>query len=238
MRSLLDGAVFPLAYLVATAWVRQRGLKSLILAYKNLAIERMGYLGHSWSIWCSFLEAEPYLDNDEQALFAAERFAEFVATQLSTPDWVESLRVNFSLETESVNEQEAIDSICANPGFFGHSVITLAYLFKYRNTLSFDEWNHALLRTFHVSKKGAERGDKNTHVPKPTLAKGSVVKSTLQTQIFAFLDIAPKEAHSLTFSDALWELWDHVSEHTKQHLLEVLRIYARELSAFRRTSLT
>ncbi len=232
-KDLLDGAVFPLAYLAATSWARERGLKNLILAYKNLAIERIGHLGHSWTIWCSFLECEAYIKSEEQSLLAAERFAELIATQLSIPDWVPSVSVNFSLETEILNEQDVIDMVCCYPGYFGHSVITLSYMFKYRSEFSAEQWRHSLARIYKFAQNSAHRSKNNIFVPKPDDTK-EAQKNMLQKEMIDFLEYAPKEAHSLTLADAIWEFWGYVSNGTKLHLLSVLTTYGQALRSFKR----
>ena len=126
LQRMIGGAVFPIAYAAGVEWVKRHGFRHLVEHYKDRAIERTGFLGHSWSVWCSFLEVEPYLKTDKQQYMAAERFAEFCATQLSTPHWSFIYDLDSALETHELDQDEIIRSVLTRPGYFGHTVIALA----------------------------------------------------------------------------------------------------------------
>lgn len=224
LQALIRGAVFPLSYLAGATWTRRHGYTHLVESLADTAIERVGYLGHSWTIWCSFLEIEPYLHTDTQMIFAAERFVEFCASQLSTPDWTPAYPIDFSLASHTLEEDEMISSVLSRPGFYGHRLITLAYLCKYRARLSTDQWKHSLKRMYDESQKhtGSAAHDMQVHNSDPS---GSLDDRVIASATVQYLNQAPREVHTLTLADAVVELWKHVGAVHRQHLLHVLRIY-------------
>ena len=213
-----------IAYLAGAEWVRRFGFKNLVDSFKEKAIERTGYLGHSWTIWCSFLEIAPYLETKENEILAAERFVEFCATQLSIPDWMPSYIINFEYEKLVVNEDEAITSILTRPGFYGHRLITLAYLFKYKKMLTVEQWNHCLNRMYNTSKKISANSASDLEVNIDN-SNSEVTSTDLDLSVVTYLKVAAHEAHTLTLADAVCELWLHVNNKHRCYLLSVLRVY-------------
>jgi hypothetical protein len=222
-RYFIEEAVFPMAYYAGTEWVRDFGFRHLIDSFRDKALARTGYLGHSWTIWCSFHEIEPYLRTERQRLCAAERFVEFCASQLSDPDWTPAYTIDSELKTLSVSESEAIHSILCKPGFYGHRVITLAYLFKYRETLSEAQWSHCLERMYDASNVPTGSMAHDIQVPTLETPRGVSV-ATFHRAVVRFLKEAAREVHTLTLADAIVELHGHVED--QGHLLSILERYA------------
>jgi hypothetical protein len=78
-RRLISRGLFPIVYVAAHDWYEHVGLANMVLALKERAIHEGTYLGHGWSVWCSFFELLDHLDSRQDTLFAVERFAEFVS---------------------------------------------------------------------------------------------------------------------------------------------------------------
>jgi hypothetical protein len=221
-RGFIEEAVFPMAYYAGTEWVRDLGYRHLIDSFRDKAIARTGYLGHSWTIWCSFHEIEPHLKTERHRLCAAERFVEFCASQLSDPDWTPAYTIDSELKTLPVSESEAIHSILCKPGFYGHRVITLAHLFKYRGTLSEAQWSHCLERMYDASNELSGSVVHDIQVPAPEHPT-DVSVATFHRAVVRFLTEAARAVHTLTLADAIVELYGHVEDHG--HLIRILERY-------------
>lgn len=223
LRALIEGAVFPMAYLAGVEWVRRSGYEHLVESFRELALARIGYLGHSWTIWCSFLEIAPYLEDERQRWLAAERFVEFAASQLSTPDWTPAYDIAFGLESGAPPEADVVTAVLSRPGFYGHRLIALSYLYKYRETLTAAQWDHGLKRTLDSTREtGSPAHD--IHVPAPAAAP-DLDDRTRDEAVLRYLQEGAEEVHTLTLADAARELWCHLGDDHRGHLLESLRVY-------------
>lgn len=215
MESLIRGSVFPIAYLAGAQWIKQASFSDLIHAFKLTAIERIGYLGHSWTIWCSFHELEPRLNDLELKLLAAERFVEFVSSALSQSDGLPEQIP--TIELTETTEQTAIASVCKRPGFLGHSLITLSHLFRYRHLFSNPEWQGSLARVVQMTRT-------EDHLNKLIVsASGQAIEPLeLPHHLEKFLRSAQPHVHSLTLANSVRILWNFCLPAEKAHLLEVL----------------
>jgi hypothetical protein len=175
------------------------------------------------TIWCSFVEIAPQLRTERQRALAAERFVEFAASQLSTPDWTPAYEIAFGLESGAPPECDVVTAVLSRPGFYGHRLISLAYLYKYRHTLSAAEWEHGLMRTFASTHETGNPAH-DIHVPAPTASRSTDDRSVEQA-ILRYLQTGAEEVHTLTLADAILELWRHLNAGDRVHLLEVLRVY-------------
>jgi hypothetical protein len=224
LKGLIHGAVFPMAYLAGAEWVRRFGYEHLVEEFREVALARVGYLGHAWSIWCSFLEIAPYLETEGQRLLAAERFVEFVASQLSTPDWTSVYDIDFALEPCVLPEADVVQAVLSRPGFYGHRLISLSYLYKYRPTLSQAQWEHGLKRTFDSAQEtGSTAHDILIPSPLPPFYPD---EGKLKAAVLRYIGEGPKEVHTLTLADAIVELWTHLGPGERVHLFAVLQTYA------------
>src|SRR6185503_11390855 len=140
VENAIGRAVFPLAYEAATLWVERRGLADLVARYRRRAIARLGHLGHSWSIWCSFHEALPRLSSRAAEILCAERFVELVAAQLSHNDATRPSPDEAPLDGPAPEEPATLDAALGRPGFFAHTLIVLGYLHRHRALLDEAEW--------------------------------------------------------------------------------------------------
>ena len=218
------GAVFPLAYVAGAEWVRRHGFRHMLESFEERAIERVGYLGHSWTLWCSFLEIAPQLKTPEREVMASERFVEYCASQLSEPDWTPTYPICSDLETLDQEEDDVITSILTRPGFYGHRAITLAYLFKHRDRLSLAQWKHGLQRMYDASQKIWGNAIHDMEV-RPAAPRDAVDRATLGRAVVDYVNRAANEVHTLTLADSIYELWRHLEPRHRARLFDVLDAY-------------
>jgi len=225
LQRMIEAPVFPMAYAAGAEWVKRHGYKHMVEHYKDRAIERIGFLGHSWSIWCSFLEVEPYLTTDLQQRRAAERFVEFCAPQLSSPHWTVVYDIDFALETHELDEDEIITSVLSRPGFYGHTVIALAHILEYESLISPVQRRHAMKRMYDVSQKIRGIPVFDVEIPRPAHHNGES-REQLDKAILGCLKNGSKEVHTVTLAAAILMLWNRVEPGHRAHLLAVLNFFA------------
>jgi hypothetical protein len=173
----------------------------------GVALRRLGNLGHSYTVHKSFVEVVEHLAGDEQRDLCAERYAEFVASQLAVNDGSKA-DSELVLDGAEVDSDEVIDAVIAHPGFLGHSLITLGYLLRYRAELDAARWRFAL----HQLRVIAVPSPKDAREVEPQRSPGAPTAATLAHAIATFIEHGPHEVHTLTLADAACDVWDGLPE--------------------------
>ena len=221
LRGMLDGPVFPMAYVAAVEWARRRGLRDLVDAYRSAAARNVDFLGHAWTIWCSFLELLPEITGERQQALFAERFAELVAVQLRAPA---------PLSLPPVDPQPLQDDVAvrllalAHPGYLAHTAVTMAYVVRHGARLEERERKNAI----HVVHRMAASHELPSYAYHPARYEGPVDGPTFERVVREGLENGPREVHTLTALDALHDLWALGDEPTQRGTLAVA-IYLRDL---------
>jgi hypothetical protein len=220
LRFMMRGAVFPVSYAAACELFRREGLVALVEADLAKAVSRVGHLGHSFTIFCSFREIIPHLVTDHQRLLCAERYAEFVAAQLADTDVTRGHEEAAS--ATSVDEAAVSRAVFDHPGYLGHTAITLAYALKARHELDEASVRHMLSRvqTMAVPQAADARDVADVEV---TPEDG---ERELERAATSLLATGAREVHTLTLADAMCCLWDTAPE-LRADLLRLLHRFAR-----------
>ena len=224
MESTVGRAVFPLAYEAAALWVERRGLSSLVERHRRRAIARLGHLGHSWTIWCSFVEAVPHLDEREDQIVCAERYVELVAAQLAYNDPTRENPDAMPLDGPPADDSATLDAALAEPGFFGHTLITLGWLYRHRARLDEAEWRWASARIHSMiaETKSPAAAALATAAPATTATTAEV-----EAALVRLVERGPREVHTITFADAALDIAAIATPRQKAHLVAVTDALAR-----------
>lgn len=219
IRAHLDLPVFPIAYVAAVEWCKRRGPRDLVDAYRAAAARNIDFLGHAWTIWASFYELLPVLENDarEDALahtLFAERFAELVAVQLAAPGPKKLPPV----DPPRTDDDVAIRLLALkHPGYLAHTSISAAYLYRHRDLVDRDAWTSAM----HVVHRMAASHETSTWAGTMDPYEGPVDDATFARVTREALERGPREVHTVTALDALHDLWSLDDEPTKRGVLAV-----------------
>jgi hypothetical protein len=218
MEGAILRAVFPLAYEASALWVERRGLPDLVARYRRAAVARLGHLGHSFTIWCSFHEVLPRLASRADELVCAERFVELVAAQLSHNDPTRPGPDVEPLDSPPTDDAETLDLALAHPGFFAHTLITLAYVHRHRGLLSAAEQRWAMARVRTMTFTGRAAGASiATRAP-----AGVATDREVEDAIVGLARFGPPEVHRLTLADAAFDLAAVATPRQKAHLVAAL----------------
>jgi hypothetical protein len=228
-KALIARGLFPVAYHVARQWYDQEGLEAIVLAYKERAIHEGTYLGHGWTVWCSFYEIAPLLQSEEARLFALERFVEFAAKAFfgyptSNPNWQPPTQPD-------PGEQDAsaiLDLALERPGFFGHHLLTIGYMHRHRALLSDLEWRVGLAQVKAMAQQVYIDPEDNVCVPAGEVPAGDVTEQDLEEAILGLLLRGPRDVHAATLADIMHDLWAVANERQRRHLIHYLKSFVRE----------
>jgi hypothetical protein len=217
-------AVFPLAYEAASLWVERRGLADLVARYRRRAIARLGNLGHSWTIWCSFLEVLPRLASRADELLCAERFVELVAAQLAHNDPTSPGPDDEPLDGPAADDATTLDLVLGRPGFFAHTLITFAYVCRHRDQLDAAERQWATARVRAMCAGGGGAGGAALETPPPS---GHASDADVEAAAIRLALDGPREVHAITVADAAFDVAAVASPEQKAHLVAVLDAVTR-----------
>ncbi len=219
LRSMIRRSVFPIAYAAAVEWVRRHGLTSLIAADSALSTRRLGNLGHSFTIHRSFVELTSLLKTDEQRFLCAERYAEFVASQLAETDAIAPDAT--PLDGPALDEASVFDAVFRFPGVLGHTAITLAYLLRYRAELDPGAWRFATSQLVKMALPSEEDATSIRVAPPTDLSEASLAAALLD-----LVEHGPREVHTVTLADAMCSVWDALPDR-RGDVEQLVRRFAR-----------
>lgn len=193
-----------LAHVAFHAWVAEAGFEAVVLAYRTRAAVEPGYLGHGFSIWCSFLEVAVLLGHHPDLIpWATERFCEFVSKAFpgyphDDPAW----QPPEAGVPPEITREELMAAALSRPGFFGHALLSLAALVRHGARLTREEWRaQAWAQLQATSRRYPDRED---HERLPIGAKGF---DSLEELVTRLTHSARDDVHALTLADAICTLW-------------------------------
>lgn len=223
---LISRGLFPIGYLAAHDWYEYRGFADMILSLKERAIHEGTYLGHGWSVWCSFYEVLDHLDNRQDTLFAIERFAEFMSyafrgypssdSRWTPPKQDDPGEIDFSM---------VFDATLHRPSFFGHNLLTLGYLLRHKDILSDLEWRVGLSTVVKMTETIYKSEEDNVVIDYPPSEQGPFTDGDLESAIRHLLFKGPKDVHSVTLADICYDLWRVADEKQQWKLLYYLKSF-------------
>jgi hypothetical protein len=207
---MTNESVFPAAYGAAVEWEGREGIEAFLAHFQPWAIARFRYLGHGWTIWCSFVEIAAHLETPLQRSLLAERMAELIAVQRHPPP---------ALDGDTPEEKDALIAALLHPGFYGHTAITAGYMLRHRARFETDEWNRALRGLLHMAQN-SRSWDAPLEITL-ALENTELSESVLQSRVLRGIDQAPGEVHTWTLLDALHDLWDTGSPDIQRAVLRL-----------------
>jgi hypothetical protein len=216
--------IFPLAYRSARSWYDQAGLAAVVNAYRGRAVHEGTYLGHGWTVWCSFFELVPHLHGEEERRFALERFVEFVAQGFPgfpshDPNWAPPVRP----DPGPIDLSGVLDACLERPGFFGHNLLTLGYFCRHREQLEEPDWRVGLATARAMALAEYIDPEDNVHMPPSAVPGMPVAEADLEAAILRLVLEGPANPHSITLADISYDLWQVADSRQRRHLLHDLR---------------
>jgi hypothetical protein len=210
--------LLPLAYPAFQAWVERDGFEAVVLHYRSRAAREPGYLGHGFTVWCSFLELAVLLERSRAFIpWATERFCEFVARAFPAPPPGAFPAPAAPATPPEITREELMSAALSRPGYFGHALLALAALVRHGERLTREEW-----RAQAWAQLGATARlypDAEDH---ERLAVGARVPANMEEMVVMLTLGERNDVHSLTLADALCTLWHHFpSADTRSRLLAI-----------------
>jgi hypothetical protein len=210
--------LLPLAYPAFQAWVAEAGFEAVVVHYRGRAAREPGYLGHGFTVWCSFLELAVLLERNQAFIpWATERFCEFVVRAFpAAPVDAFPLPAPPSTPPE-ITREELMSAALSRPGYFGHALLSLAALLRHGERLIREEWRAQAWAQLGATARLYPDAEDHERLP-----VGARAPANMEEMVVALSLGERSDVHNLTLADALCTLWHHFpSPDTRSRLLAI-----------------
>ncbi|MGZ5269551.1 MAG: hypothetical protein ACXWC6_02945 [Ramlibacter sp.] len=211
-------SVVPHAYGAVRSWGVARGAEEIVAFYIGQACTSPGDLGHRLSILLALGEASPiYMDGPHRGLYL-DRLTEFLlACRFEASDEGQA--------AHAASWHEACAAALAHPGFFGHHLITLAWIGRCRARLSPEQLQSALGWVVDAARRSSPDAEDNVEIVSPAIQE-AMADSVLQQALEELLLEGTSNIHLLTLADAIAWLWSDLEEPARPSLVAIARFHA------------
>ncbi|WP_062262947.1 hypothetical protein [Endozoicomonas arenosclerae] len=202
IQSRVENGVFPAAYLAMNQWHKERGIQDILEHYLEKAATADHYLFHHVTILLAFKAVHQHL-NESQIPPYLERLTEFVGSTFNDPKFSGKP----AYQPTPPNFDDTLKAALIQPGFFGHNLITIAWLHRMQNEIP-EHLLDAML--FNLLKQCTQP----LEFPEDALDQHLLERTTLSeqpekfhTNIQHLLFHKTLNLHQVTLADALTHLW-------------------------------
>lgn len=204
---ILNRGIFPAAYAALNQWYRSEGFKSITDHYMKLAASNNEYLSHNITILLSFKELESQIEGENLYLFL-DRVTEFVTSTFNTPT-----QLPIEYHDQSLPNELLLEKCLLQPSFFGHNLITLAWLMRSETDIPSDllkQFKHHLY--IQTTTPLEDPDDELDHEVYNLCPKGDSKQFMINVENLVFG--ACQNLHQITLADSLLYLQQKFPEYT------------------------
>lgn len=227
-KHFVNNAIIPLAYSGIRTWVETDGLDDILKYYLDEVCGRPGYLGHNLSVLFGFVEAYPlFKESPELRSLFLDRLVEFLVVSFTVADKRNTVKIPPIPAPDLVTMEMAVELVTLTPGFFGHNVIHLSYIFANQTFLSVIQRNTSLL-SLHQNVTAVYVDDEDNLTISDEGAFTELPNRALLLETLSALFQNPKRnLHIATLSDSVVRLWEICSPLQQFRLMKLLRLHIK-----------
>ncbi|MEZ8226639.1 hypothetical protein [Vibrio splendidus] len=205
---MLDRGIYPAAYQATFQWYKNKGFKDIFSYYASKAASRNEYLSHNVTILLAMNKIYGRLSMEQVPPFL-NRFTEFVTATFS----------NMGKEKYTVTKVSVADvlsSCIAQFGFFGHNLITLAWLLRCREQLSLSQYEAMLSNLYIQANSPLEDPEDNIDQSIWDKCEEKLGVESFDLQVKSLIFDYKSNLHQITFADALCVLQAEFPKYTAE----------------------
>ena len=192
---ILRRGIYPAAYQALVQWHENKGFNDIFSHYVSEASKTNEYLSHNVTILLALNCAYKELESSQIPAFL-NRFAEFVTSTFSGSE-------TKTTEIETLEVGEVLQSCLNQFGFFGHNLISLAWILRCKDSLSPAQYSLMLSNLYSQANTPPEDPDDEINLSVWELCeqKGSyeAFTETVGDLVFDY----SSNLHQITLADAL-----------------------------------
>ncbi|KMV30945.1 hypothetical protein AB733_07965 [Photobacterium swingsii] len=203
---VLERGVYPASYQAIFQWHQSKGFQDIFEHFAHKASLNNEYLSHNVTILLAMNSVYQQLSKQQIPTFL-NRFTEFVTSTFSNTDEKSLPHVKVSVKT-------VLASCIKQFGFFGHNLITLAWLLRCKNQLSVPQYEAMLSNLQHQANSPLEDPEDNVDLLIWQQCESEPSKEIFVQRINNLVFNYTSNLHQITLADALCLLQSEFSEHT------------------------
>lgn len=221
---ILARGIYPAAYQAVSQWHAEYGFQDIFEFYIAKAAKKPEYLSHNVTILLALNEVYSALTPEWVPAFL-NRVTEFVTATFPNEENRESCE---AITTgQPVTLKDVLHSCLQQPGFFGHNLITLAWIVRCKTSLSDVQYNAMLGNLNLQAVRPFEDPDDELDLNLWNSCTTHHDPDGFIEQIRALVFDSCFNLHQITLADALFFLRQKYPEHTTE-LIRVAEYHTRK----------
>ncbi|MDN3650155.1 hypothetical protein QWZ13_14640 [Reinekea marina] len=205
---ILQSGIYPAAYQAMWQWHEQKGFESIFEFYADLASKQSDTLSHNITILLAFKCMYPLLKSGQIPVFL-NRMTEFV-----TSTYYIHSSFPISRNSKEISLSTLLDACLKQPHFFGHNLISLAWLIRSKETFTPTQLAQIYLHLYNQATLPLE--DPEDMLDESILKSLESSSATFQQNINALIFDDCINLHQVTLADALVLLEKEFPSHSNE----------------------
>lgn len=192
---MLQRGIYPASYQATFQWYQSKGFQGIFEHFANKASLNNEYLSHNVTILLAVNSVYSELSPDQVPTFL-NRFTEFVTSTFSGANEVE-------VKKEKLVVSDVLVSCLEQFGFFGHNLITLAWLLRCKEHLSTTQYESMLSNLYLQANSPLEDPDDNIDLSIWERCELQQDRKMFIQQVNRLIFDYTSNLHQITLADAL-----------------------------------
>lgn len=222
IQRILERGIYPIAYEALIQWHKNKGFDDIFNNYIKISASHNEYLSHNVTILLAFNTLYPRLNQFQKTPFL-ERVTEFITSTFGSK--LADVHLN---QYQMVTFKELLDVSLEQSGFFGHNLITLAWLMRCRSALGKDLLMALNQNLYIQATSPLEDSDDVIDLETFSKSVGYESEEYFSQKIHALVFGTCSNLHQITLADALEYLWKQFPDN-RESISRVTDYYGRML---------
>ena len=224
---ILSHGIYPHAYFTMQEWFQSAKTAEVFDYYLAQCLETNQYLGHNITILFAFKESWELVENEVQRLRFIERFCEFATSTFYGNNYIDYPVEPSFIQHDTPDKYQILKDCLSNPGFWGHHLISLTWIFKKQQELSGDQFNQLIsnvqLQCHWLYEDEMDRPSIDTRFV------GTASSDVLEASCRKLLLNSVSNLHQITLSESIVFLFSQewVKEEERARLIDVLEYFSK-----------
>ena len=201
IQSILERGIYPIAYNALLQWHNDKGFNNIFNSYLKISASHQEYLSHNVTILLAFNTLYPRLNELQRKPFL-ERVTEFITSTFG------SKSASLILNHKSFTFKNLLNVSIQQPGFFGHNLITLAWIMRSQSMIEKERLIALNYNLYIQSTSPIEDPDDEIDIEIFNKSVGFESKEYFAKKINSLIFDTRNNLHQITLADALGYLWE------------------------------
>ncbi|RKF18077.1 hypothetical protein DBZ36_12625 [Alginatibacterium sediminis] len=217
IKKILAQGIYPAAYQALSQWHDQKGFADIFEYYLPVALSHNEYLSHNVTLLLAFRSLYPQL-NERQVPPFLNRVTEYISSTYG------GLKASALVTPRVYSQQQLLEVCLAQPSFFGHNLISLAWILRSKHLLDEQQLNILLSNLYQQATQPLE--DVEDCIDEVIMRSVDEQANTLGLlhSLHHLVFGTRSNLHQVTLADALYYL-QQLFPDTNQELDRIARYY-------------